>query len=247
MADISIITATWNSARTIRDTLESVKTQTVSAEHIIIDGKSSDETLSIVNEYSHVSNIISEPDKGIYDAMNKGISLCSSEIIGILNSDDFYADDTVLEKVHKVFSDPEVDACYGDLDYVSSEDKGKVIRRWKSTSFSRKSFFWGWMPPHPTFFVRRKLYEQYGKFRLEMGSAADYELMLRFMLKNRVKAIYIPFTLVKMRAGGESNRSIKNRIKANLNDRKAWDINGIKPLPWTILCKPLRKIGQFIG
>jgi glycosyltransferase involved in cell wall biosynthesis len=247
MPDISIITATCNSARTIRDTLESVKNQKIPAEHIIIDGKSSDETLSIVYEYPHVSKIISEPDKGIYDAMNKGIGLCSSEIVGILNSDDFYADDTVLEKVFKAFSDPVVDACYGDLDYVSFENANKVIRRWKASPFSRTSFFWGWMPPHPTFFVRRKLYEQYGKFRLRMGSAADYELMLRFLLKNRAKAAYIPSTLVKMRAGGESNKSLMNRFKANRNDRKAWDINGLRPLPWTILCKPLRKIGQFIG
>jgi glycosyltransferase len=242
---ISIITATFNSASTLRDCLTSVSSQHITAEHLIIDGVSTDKTLSIVNSYPHIAKTISEPDRGIYDAMNKGIALATADVIGILNSDDFYADRDVLAKVAQVFTKDGVDSCYGDLVYVDPANISRITRVWKSGPFHINNFFWGWMPPHPTFFVRRTVYEKYGMFNLNLGSAADYELMLRFLVKHKITMAYIPEVLVKMRAGGVSNVSLRNRLKANRMDRKAWEVNGLEPFPWTTCLKPLRKIGQF--
>jgi glycosyltransferase len=242
---VSIITATFNSGSTIRDCLDSVKDQGNAVEHIIIDGGSTDGTLDIVKTYPHVSRVISEPDQGIYDAMNKGIALASGDVIGILNSDDVYADHDVLTKVARIFSKESVDSCYGDLLYVDPANITKITRIWKSGPFHKENFYWGWMPPHPTFFVRRQVYEKYGKFNLDLGSAADYELMLRFLVKHKISMAYIPEVLVKMRAGGVSNMSLKNRIRANRMDLKAWEVNGLKPYPWTNFLKPLRKIKQY--
>ena len=267
MNKLSIITATYNAAETIRDCLKCVRGQSVGVEHILIDGKSEDTTLDIVEEYrGDLATVISEPDKGIYDAMNKGLRLVSGDIIGILNADDFYPDKDTLAQVIKVFDDPQIGACYGDLLYVcrKTEDRGqrtasqaeaegyrvraddfKVVRYWKSDAYDPQKFYWGWMPPHPTFFVRRTLYEKYGLFNLELGSAADYEIMLRFLVRHGVKAAYIPEVLVKMRTGGVSNASVHNRLAANRMDRKAWEVNGLKPYPWTLWAKPIRKIGQW--
>lgn len=242
---ISIITATLNSSRTISTCLDSVKNQSVETEHIIIDGGSEDGTIDILEHYPHISHIISEKDSGIYDAMNKGIALSSGDIIGILNSDDFYPNKYVLEKVLNEFRDCKLDACYGDLQYVSARDTSIITRDWKSGEFTTKGFFWGWMPPHPTFFVRRRIYEKYGMFNLALGSAADYEIMLRFLIKNEINIVYIPEILVRMRSGGVSNSSLANRLLANRMDRKAWYVNGMRPYPWTILFKPLRKIFQY--
>jgi len=245
---ISIITATYNSASTVNDTLQSVAKQDHhETEHIIVDGSSSDSTLSIVRKYPHVSKIISEKDTGIYDAMNKGISLASGNVIGILNSDDFYTHHRVLSKVADAFADPETDVVYGDLQYVLADDVTKIVRTWKAGNFKRSSFYFGWMPPHPTFFVRKRVYDQTGLFNISLRSAADYELMLRILLKNDFRAVYIPEILVKMRAGGMSNASWKNRWKANREDRKAWDLNELKPYFFTIYLKPIRKILQFIS
>lgn len=246
MTAISIITATYNAEKTIHDCINSVKNQTASSiEHILVDGKSTDHTISIAERHSHFNHIISEPDNGIYDAMNKGIELASSRIIGILNCDDFYPSNQTLAKVLNTFTDPSIDACYGDLIYVESTDTNRIVRNWKSGSFKPNKFYWGWMPPHPTFFVRRSVYEKYGLFNLELGSAADYEIMLRFLVKHQVKTAYIPEVLVKMRAGGVSNASLKNRLLANKMDRKAWKVNDISPYPWTVPIKPVRKIGQW--
>lgn len=246
MVDISIITVTYNSAATLDDCLISVRDQQVGVEHVIIDGGSQDSTLTIAKAYPHVCKIVSEPDKGIYDAMNKGIKVSSSEIIGILNSDDYYAGEHTLRLVAEAFSDPNVQTCYGDLHYVHPANTEKVIRSWKSGDFRRGAFYWGWMPPHPTFFVRRSVYEQCGVFNLNLGSAADYELMLRILVKHSIDSKYIPEVLVKMRSGGKSNASFRNRLIANQMDRMAWGINGLRPYPWTLLIKPARKIGQFV-
>jgi glycosyltransferase len=262
---ITIITAVYNGSSTIADCLVSVSSQTVPVEHLIIDGASTDTTLDIVRAISPHARIVSEPDRGIYDAMNKGLRPATGEIIGILNSDDVYADDMVLEQVAHAFEDAVVDACYGDLVYVKEMGTGHraqderenrspstahqspfaVVRYWKSGPFAPQSFYWGWMPPHPTFFVRRSVYEKYGLFNLDLGSAADYELMLRFLLKHRINVRYIPEVLVQMRVGGASNVSVAARINANRMDRKAWEINGLKPYPWTFICKPLRKLPQW--
>jgi glycosyltransferase involved in cell wall biosynthesis len=244
---ISIITATYNSSSTVKDTLGSVKNQTYrEVEHLIIDGLSKDHTLDIVKAYPHVAKVVSEKDKGIYDAMNKGIRHATGDVIGILNSDDFYASPEVLARVAKAFEDPSVDAVYGDLVYVHHEDTSRIVRRWKSGNYTPRSFYFGWMPPHPTFFVRRKVYEEAGTFNLSLRSAADYEIMLRFLLKHQYRAAYIPEVLVKMRIGGMSNASLKNRLRANREDRKAWEINGLKPYFFTLYLKPLRKLNQWL-
>lgn len=243
---ISIVTAVFNSESDLRYCLGSLKKQDLPFEHIVIDGGSTDGTLEILkNQSGDHFQYISEPDNGPYDAMNKGIKMASGELIGILNADDFYADDRVLESVAQVFEDPSVDSCYGDLEYVERENTDKVVRKWVSGQYDHKNWYRGWMPPHPTFFVRRTVYEKYGLYRLDMGTAGDYELILRFLFKHQISTRYIPRVLVKMRTGGISNVSIRNRIKANLMDRRAWKINGMKPKPWTVPLKPLRKITQW--
>lgn len=246
MTSVSIITAAFNCAATIRGCIESVLGQSQPAEHIIVDGGSTEGTLRILEEYrSRIARIVSEQDWGVYDAMNKGIALATGDVIGILNADDVYAHRDVLTKVARVFEDERVDSCYGDLVYISSIDPDRVVRYWRAGPYDVRRFYRGWMPPHPTFFARRSVYERYGAFRLGNGSAADYELMLRFLLKHGISAAYIPEVLVKMRSGGISNVSLGKRLKANRMDRHAWRVNGLRPWPWTIAMKPLSKIGQY--
>jgi len=244
---ISIITVCYNSASTIRDTVQSVTSQTYpNLEYIIVDGASTDDTLSIVRRCAGFDiRIGSEPDRGIYDAMNKGLNQATGDIIGFLHADDVYAHSGILREVARVFANNDTDSCYGDLVYVDRKKTDKVVRYWKAGLYDVKRFYQGWMPPHPTFFVRRGIYERYGAFSLDMGTAADYELMLRFLLKHKIKAAYIPEIMVRMRSGGESNATTKNRILANRMDRLAWKINGLIPFPWTLLMKPLSKIPQF--
>lgn len=246
---ISIITAVRNSADTVESCIRSIREQSYkSIEHIVIDGASTDGSIEIIKKHSNsITRIVSEPDKGIYDAMNKGISLASGDIIGILNSDDLYADSEVLSSVGRVLSNTAVDSCYGDLVYVAPLDTERIIRYWKSSPYNDKLFYKGWMPPHPTFFVKRAIYEKVGLYRLDLGSAADYELMLRLLLKSGISTIYIPRVLVKMRCGGKSNASLLNRLNANRYDRKAWEVNGLRPKPWTLLMKPISKIKQYFS
>lgn len=244
---ISIITVSLNSAATIESTLESVDRQSFSPiEHILIDGGSTDGTLDIIERYRPgVTHVISQPDHGIYDAMNKGIAMATGDVIGILNADDFYVHEQVIAMVADAFDDESIDVCYGDLEYVDSDDTDKVFRYWKSGTYQPDKFYLGWMPPHPTFFARRSLYETHGLFNLDLGSSADYELMLRFLLRYGAQAQYIPKVLVRMRTGGASNASLGNRFKANRMDRRAWRVNGLTPYPWTLFLKPLSKLGQF--
>jgi glycosyltransferase involved in cell wall biosynthesis len=243
---ISIITATYNSAATVRDTLACIAAQQYPhIEHLIVDGLSKDNTLDIVNEFPHVAKVISEKDKGIYDAMNKGVKLATGDLIGILNSDDFYTGPTILSKVAAAFEDPAVEVVYGDLQYVKQDNVQLVTRTWRSGTFRKRSLYYGWMPPHPTFFVRRHIYDKCGLFNTTLRSAADYELMLRVLLKYDARAQYIPEVLVKMRAGGMSNASLKNRFRANKEDAMAWKLNDLKPYFFTMWLKPLRKVLQF--
>lgn len=244
---VSIITATYNSAATIRDTLESVRNQSYpDIEHILVDGASRDDTVDIIKSYPHVAKWVSEKDRGIYDAMNKGIRMTTGDIIGILNSDDFYADHTVLAKVVEGLQEDNNHCLYGDLQYIKANDPQKVVRTWRSGQFKRKSFLYGWMPPHPAFFVKREVYDRVGLFNTALKSSSDYEIMLRILYKNRYQAQYIPEVLVKMRTGGMSNASLKNRWRANREDRLAWAMNGMRPPFFTMILKPLRKVSQFI-
>jgi glycosyltransferase len=244
---ISIITATYNSAATVRDTLNAVRDQDhADIQHIIIDGMSADDTLTIVSGFPHVAKVISEKDKGIYDAMNKGIGLATGDIIGILNSDDIYTDHTVLSAIAQIFADPAVMTVYADLQYVDADDINRIRRTWVAGPFKKKNFYYGWMPPHPTFFVRKEVYRQAGLFSTDLRSAADYELMLRILLKYGLSVSYLPRVIVKMRMGGMSNASLNNRLRANKEDRLAWKLNGLRPNFFTLYLKPLRKIHQFI-
>ena len=245
---VSIITATYNSAKTIVDTILSVNKQDYDdIEHIIIDGGSKDNTLELIKSTpNRVTKIVSESDKGIYDAMNKGIALATGDIIGILNSDDFYISTDVITSVVKEVLQGGYDAVYGDLEYVDEEDTDKVVRYWKSKYYKAGLFKKGWHPAHPTFFVKKEVYNKYGNFNLKYKIGADYEIMLRFIEKNRIKVAYIPETLVKMRVGGASNQSIKNIIKANIECYNAWKDNGLSILPFVFILKPLSKTLQYL-
>lgn len=245
---VSILTVCYNSEVTIEDTIKSVLSQTYTdIEYILIDGKSTDSTIEIIQRHKEgIAKIISEKDEGMYDAINKGINLSTGEIVGILNADDFYIDENVISDVMSKIEEEKADSLYSDLYYVAAEDTNKVIRNWVSGKYNRQKFLYGWMPPHPTFFVKRSAYQKFGKFNLSLKSAADYELMLRFLFKNKLSTCYLPRPLVRMRVGGMSNVSLKNRIKANKEDRMAWEMNGLKPKSFTLLVKPLRKLIQYV-
>lgn len=244
---ISIITVCYNSAATIKDTLESIAAQEyANVEHIIVDGQSTDDTVKIASGYKHVTKLVSEKDNGLYDAMNKGLQMAGGDVIGILNSDDVYADSFSLQKVAAAFADPQVQCVYGDLQYVHRLNLNKVIRTWKAGNFRHKNFLYGWMPPHPTFFVRKEVYEKVGLYNTILKSAADYEMMLRILYKHQYAPAYIPFVLVKMRSGGISNSSLRNRFRANREDARAWKLNEKKPHFFTLYLKPLRKIPQYL-
>lgn len=228
---ISIVTATWNSAGTLRDTLESVLGQShEDFEHIIVDGLSSDATLDIVREYepryAGRLRVICGKDKGIYDAMNKGIAAATGDVIGILNSDDFYADSEVLAKVAEAMDG--VDAVYGNLDFVDENDTRKVVRRWQGSQHKRGGFLKGWHPAHPTFYARRELFDRYGAFDISFAVSADFELMLRMLERDETKSRYIDHTMVKMRMGGESTGSISKILAGNKNILRAFEKNGFK-------------------
>lgn len=245
---VSIITIAYNSADTIADTIKSVAAQDYSdIEYIIVDGSSKDNTLEIVKSFgSKITKVISEKDKGIYDAMNKGIHLATGDVIGILNSDDFYADSNVISDVVHAFKSTGCDGLYADLVYVNRELSDKVVRTWKAGNYRHGQFLSGWMPPHPTFFVKKSCYDKFGVYTLELRSAADYELMLRFIHKHQIHLSYLPRVITKMRTGGQSNVTIMNRIKANMEDRKAWKMNGLHPHFLTLTRKPVSKILQFL-
>lgn len=247
MYKVSIITACLNNAATIETTIRSVLTQDYpNIEYIIIDGASIDGTQDIITKHKDkLGTFVSEKDKGIYDAMNKGLAKATGDIVGFLHADDFYPASNVISNIVKTFEKEGCDSVYGDLQYVDRQNPDKVFRNWKSEPYYDGIFLKGFMPPHPTFFLKRKCYEQYGNYNTTFVLAADYELMLRMLHRYKLKAIYIPEVLVKMRTGGASNKSLGNRIKANMEDRKAWKINGLKPTPLTLIRKPLGKIGQY--
>lgn len=244
---VSIITACYNSSETIRATIESVLSQDYAEiEYIIVDGQSKDNTLHIVNQFSsRIAKIISEKDDGIYFALNKGLSLATGDVIGFLHADDIYADTEVILKVVERFKTSNAEAVYGDLQYVDRKDTSKVIRNWKSGEYKDGMFRKGWMPPHPTLFLKKSVYDKFGNFNTTFKTAADYELMLRMIHKHKISVTYLPEVLVKMRVGGVSNVTLKNRYRANREDKRAWTINGLKPGMFTLIRKPLSKLGQY--
>lgn len=244
---ISIITAVRNRADTVMQALASVQGQTwPDVEHIVIDGASDDGTLALLDTHRHrLSVLISEPDNGIYDALNKGLAHATGDIVGFLHSDDFYADVRVLERIAAAFSDPVVEGVYGDLDYVSAQDTNHVVRRWRSGSYQPNKLAWGWMPPHPTLYLRRGVYQRWGGFDSTFRVAADYDAILRYLQKGRVSPLYIPEVLVKMRTGGASNRSLHQLWLKSKEDLKALRRNGVGG-PGALLWKNLSKLTQFV-
>jgi len=228
---ISVVTVCFNSGAYIADALRSVDAQTWrDVEHVIVDGASRDNTLAVVSAFQQPwRRVVSERDAGIYDAMNKGIRLATGEVVGFINSDDFYASDGVLERVASVFEDPQVEACYGDLCYVQQNNVEAVVRYWRSSAYRPGQFGRGWVPPHPTLFLRRSLFARFGAFDLSYPIAADFELMARLLEVHRIKTVYLPQVLVKMRLGGTTNRSVGNIVQQNREIWRALSAHHLQP------------------
>ena len=246
---ISLITVAYNSAKTIADTINSVRAQSYpDIEYVIIDGASSDETLQLINSSNYPGIVlISEPDKGIYDAMNKGVEIATGEVVGILNSDDVYQDSEVIKDVMTYFiSDPDLDILYGDLVYVKSDDLSKVVRKWKSRSTYPNFFEHANVPPHPTLFLKKQVYTQVGRFDLRYKLAADYEFMLRVFKKFNFKSRYVPRLMVKMRLGGATNKNLKNILNGNKEIILAWRHNGFRVPVFLMPLRFIKRIIQFI-
>lgn len=247
---ISIITATYNSGATLKDTFESILAQSYkNVECIVVDGNSKDNTLDIIKKYEPRFNgrmkWISEPDRGIYDAMNKGIDLAGGDIIGILNSDDFFSADDVLEKVVDNIS--EVDAVYGDIHYVNNSNLEKTVRYYSSRRFSPWKMIMGFMPAHPSFYCHRELYDKYGKFDPDLPVAADFELLLRFIYINKIKTRYIPQDFVTMRTGGASTSGIKSHKRILKDHMNAYRKNSVKSNYFLEGCRYAYKIAEVVS
>lgn len=244
---VTIITATYNSERFLRDCIESVINQDYQdIEHLLIDAKSRDSTISIIKEYEgRISKWVSEEDSGMYDAINKGMEMATGDIIGILNSDDMLASKDVITNIVKFFEEHKVDSVYGDLVYVDQQNTRKVIRYWKGLPYKRFRFNYGWMPAHPTFYFRRDLLKELGGYESHYFTAADYEFMARYLYRFRISSKYLPMLIVKMRVGGQSNRNILSRLRANRRDYLAMKVNNI-PFPHIAsILKPLIKLRQY--
>ena len=245
---ISIVTVVYNNANVIKSAIDSVLNQTYkNIEYIIIDGKSTDGTVEIIQSYGDkINKFVSEPDNGIYDAMNKGLKLATGDVVGILNSDDFYISNDVLSKVIEIFKEHSVDSMFADLVYISPENLEKVVRYYDSSYFSPDKFAYGWMPAHPTFFVKREVYEEYGYFKPGYKIAADYELLVRFLAKYGVSYYYLREPIIKMRIGGVSTQNLKSNFILNKEILKACFENGIYSNWFMVLSKyPQKILGYF--
>lgn len=243
---VSIITSVLNGADTIADTIESViQQQYNNIEYIIIDGNSSDNTVPIIRRYGDkVDILVSEPDQGVYDAMNKGIKLARGDIIAILNSDDVYADSTVVGQMVNFMETTLVDAAYSNLVYVDRDDTGRIKRFWNPGEYKKGAFLRGWTIPHPTFFCRREIFDKFGLYNTKFQIAADFELMMRFVEKHKIKVDYLPKAIVKMRTGGKAN-VLNGVIRGNMEIIRAFRINGLHLSPLFFTSKPIRKISQL--
>lgn len=245
---ISIITAVYNNESTIASCVQSVLSQKYdNIQHVIIDGNSADNTLNIIESINDTNRIlISEKDKGIYDALNKGIKVSTGDVIGLLHSDDTFYDENVIPLIAETFKNTDAEIVYGNLIYVKKEDPTKVIRYWQSNDYSLNLLKKGWMPPHPTVFVKRKVFEEVGYYNLSYKIAADYDFIIRIFKENKYKTTYIPSIITSMKLGGASNKSIKNIIKKSKEDYKIIKANKIGGIR-TLLIKNFSKIAQFIG
>ena len=243
---ISVITAVYNAEDTIADAIESVLAQDYSdVELVVIDGASTDGTKDLLELYrDRISAFVSEPDNGIYDALNKGLKHASGDVVGFLHADDLFADSMALSRIADAFATNDCDAVYGDLIYVGRQNPDKVIRYWKSGDYSRNKLKRGWMPPHPTFFAYRNIYEKYGGFDTSFRIAADYDCMLRFLTRANARCVYVPRVLVRMRLGGVSNRSLVNILRKSREDYRALRKHNVGGLG-TLLWKNVRKLSQF--
>jgi glycosyltransferase involved in cell wall biosynthesis len=245
---ISIITVSFNSVKTICDTIESVLSQTYpDIEYIILDGSSSDGTVELVNSFgSRISKFISEPDKGIYDAINKGIRIATGNIIGILHSDDFFYSNNVIEKVADSFNEYEIDAVFGDAQFVDPINTSKIVRYYSSKLFSITRFKFGYMPAHPSFYVKKEFFEKLGYYKVDYKIAADFELLVRFLYINKIKYKYLNIPFISMRTGGISNRSIHSKYILNKEIARACKENGIKTNYFFIYSKYFSKLFEFM-
>ncbi len=244
---ISVVTAVYNNAATIVQAMQSVQSQRdVIVEHVIVDGQSNDGTDELVRSHLRSQDkYVSEPDEGIYDALNKGIRMASGDVVGVLGSDDYYASADVLCQVARAFATSGTDAVYGDLAYIRSNSRHSR-RFWEAGEYRPGSFARAWVPPHPTFFCKRELFERYGFFRLDMPVAADFELMLRLIALHEISVRYLPETITVMRLGGISNR-LAGIVRGNASILRAFRLNGFG-FPWLYLVyKPLRKLRQYLG
>ena len=246
---VSIITVSYNAVNTIKDTIISVLGQDYpDIEYILIDGDSTDGTVEVIQQYKDsISHIISEPDQGIYDAMNKGVALATGEIVGILNSDDFYIDSTVISTVVKTFKEHHVDSVFADLVFVHPDNLNKTVRHYSSKAFAPNRFAYGWMPAHPTFFVKRSCYNTFGLYKTDYKIAADYELLTRFLYKHKISYYYLNKVLIKMRTGGVSTQNLKSNWILNKEIVRACAVNGIKTNMFKISFKYFKKIFELIG
>jgi glycosyltransferase involved in cell wall biosynthesis len=243
---VTIITATYNSNKTLKLNLDSIARQTYNnIEHVIVDNCSTDGTLELANSYEHIARIISEKDAGIYDAMNKGIANATGDIIGILNSDDYLANENTIANIVSEFTTSKADAIYGNLIYVDNKIPSKIKRLWLAGSYKPKQFYSGWTLPHPTLYVKKEVYEKYGNYNDSFRYAADYEMILRLLVKERITVSHMREVIVYMLAGGTGNKDLNTRVKVNLEDRRAWETVGLTPKWYTLYAKPLRKIGQY--
>lgn len=246
---ISIVTAVFNNVDTIGATIESVRAQShEDIEHIVIDGGSTDGTLEVLERYrADISLLISEPDRGIYYAMNKGLEHATGDIVGTLNGDDMYARGDALDVIAREFADSEIDATYGNLVYVDREDTSKIIRYWQSRDYEPGLFERGWIPAHPTFYVRRRVYERFGLFDTRYAIQSDFELCMRFLRVHQVRSKFIPTILVRMRMGGVTNRSIGSILAGNLESYRACRLHGLKVNPVTFFAKKWgSRLPQFL-
>ncbi len=243
---ISIITVCYNGGKTIEKTIQSVLSQTYeNIEYIIIDGMSKDNTLEIINRYRHnISQLVSEKDKGMYDALNKGITLATGDIVGILNADDVFASNNIVTEIGNSFKNSDADAIIADVAFINKG--GNIIRSYSAKHWNPNKFVWGFMPPHPSFYCKRALFSRLGYYRSDFQIAADYELLIRFIYKSKIKYIYLPLLMVLMNTGGKSTNGIKSNIIINKEIKYACELNGLKTNYLKLYSKYFIKIFEFL-